>query len=62
MVKQWDGILQQELQFLKLLEVSISKLDLKELKINKKTFTNDPFICYKNNFNSDKLKLILKQF
>ena len=41
---------------------SISKLDLKELKINKKTFTNDPFICYKKNFNSDKLKLILKQF
>ena len=41
---------------------SISKLDLKELIINKKTFTNDPFICYKKNFNSDKLKLILKQF
>ena len=41
---------------------SISKLDLKELKINKKTFTNDPFICYKKNFNTDKLKLILKQF
>ena len=41
---------------------SISKLDLKELKINKKTFANDPFICYKKNFNSDKLKLILKQF
>ena len=38
---------------------SISKLDLKELIINKKTFTNDPFICYKKNFNSDKLKLIL---
>ena len=41
---------------------SISKLDLKELIINKKTFTNDPFICYKKNFNSDKLKLILKHF
>ena len=41
---------------------SISKLDLKELIINKKNFTNDPFICYKKNFNSDKLKLILKHF
>ena len=40
----------------------IRKLNLKELVINKKTFINDPFVCYGNNFNSGKLKLILKQF
>ena len=41
---------------------NIRKLNLKELIINKKTFINDPFICFRNNFDSDKLNSILKQF
>ena len=56
----WD--IAAGIAILKTAGCSIRKFNLKELKMNKNTFINDPFICYGNNFDLDKLNLILKQF
>ena len=40
----------------------ICKFNHEEIIINKKTFINEPFICMRNKFQTDKLELILKQF
>ena len=56
----WD--IAAGIAILKTAGCKICKFNFKELIINKKTFINDPFICYGSNFNSDKLNHILKQF
>lgn len=41
---------------------NVCRLNLKEIELNKKTFINDSFVCFRKNFNHEKLKSILKQF
>ena len=41
---------------------SICKLNLENIKLNKETFVNDSFICFRNNFDVIQLKSILKEF
>ena len=55
----WD--IAAGIAILKTAGCKICKFNFKELIINKKTFINDPFICYGSNFNSNKLTHILKQ-
>ena len=40
----------------------ICGFNLKEIELNKKTFINDSFVCFRKNFNHEKLKSLLKQF
>ena len=40
----------------------VCRLNLKEIELNKKTFINNSFVCFRKNFNHEKLKSLLKQF
>ena len=40
----------------------IKNLDLGEFALNKKNFFNESFICFRDNFPSNKLALISKQY
>ena len=41
---------------------NICKLNFEKIKLNKETFVNDSFICFRNNFDVIQLKSILKEF
>ena len=61
MVKQWMGYCSWN-SYSQDSWGSICKLNFEKIKLNKETFVNDSFICFRNNFDVIQLKSILKEF